>query len=236
MAIQVTCDGCFMEYTVSDGKAGKAFRCKECGGAVRVPREGAETSGSRSATSAPQPQRRPAAKRKKSAAKGKKSSRPSLITGPFVPLLLGLAVLAGVGVGGYLLFSGGDRDVALESLSVDEQAVVEDVRQMVRAHSDSTPEQREAAMASLAAEHQMTPEDVRDIVGKYRQAQQSAAAVETNWKPLSIAPGTHPAWPTEVQISLPTDGADTQLQIPAIPAPFLIATKSETREGDFTSP
>src|SRR5690606_8214032 len=59
MAIRATCEDCFLEYTVADDKAGRSFKCKECGGAVRVPRSGGASTAPRRAAAPPPPQRRP---------------------------------------------------------------------------------------------------------------------------------------------------------------------------------
>ncbi len=37
MSIQFECESCFTQYNVGDDKAGRSFRCKQCGSAVRVP-------------------------------------------------------------------------------------------------------------------------------------------------------------------------------------------------------
>lgn len=55
MPIKVRCEGCQTVLNVSDQAAGKAVKCKQCGGRVRVPADGA------TATSKPKSRPRPAA-------------------------------------------------------------------------------------------------------------------------------------------------------------------------------
>jgi hypothetical protein len=239
MAIRATCDGCFLEYTVADDKAGKAFKCKECGGAVRVPRKGTQAAAPRPTAAAPPPQRRPASAGKPTPKKRK--SRSSSNGGAPVPLLIGALVLIGAGIGGYLLFLGGsgegggqqtaDSDAApapqIEPLSSSEQTVLEDFRQMVRTQSSSTTsEQRMAAMQALADKHGMTPQDVMAIVNKDSENRKAANKVDTTWQPFAIVPPASPAWPSRVQVSVAKGYGAPTLRVPATGTPFLLASQS----------
>jgi hypothetical protein len=242
MAIRATCDGCFMEYTVADEKAGKAFKCKECGGAVRVPRKGAQPSAPRATSASPPPQRRAAAPAKKSSPKKKRRSTSSG-AGAMIPLVLGLLVLLGAGVGGYVLYTsaggagGGpgsneltESSPEIDPLSTDEQAVLDGFRQMIRSLpvGTTTTEQRMAAMQELADKHGMTREDVMAILKKDSQNREAANKVDTSWQPLAISPPAAPAWPKSVQVSISKGINDPTLRVPKVPAPFLLASNSAT--------
>ncbi|REJ83186.1 MAG: hypothetical protein DWQ29_12685, partial [Planctomycetota bacterium] len=110
MAIRTTCDGCFMEYNVPDDRAGKAFKCKECGETVRVPRAGERSAPRATTGGAPRARAKPATSKPRS--KRKTSSGGS--GGLWIAIGVGaaVAVLAVVGVAGYLLWPQGENVAA----------------------------------------------------------------------------------------------------------------------------
>lgn len=121
MAISVACD-CGKTYKVGDDKAGKRFRCKECGEPLRVPEndldddwgddEWGDDSGEEDDYEAEpvRPRRTRSSTKGKGKGKGKKSKQTSgSNTMVFVAIGAVVLVLA-VGAGLYFAFSGGDDD------------------------------------------------------------------------------------------------------------------------------
>lgn len=103
MAIKVTCDSCFMDFSVKDELAGKKIKCKECGEVIRVlARSGRDTAGRDEfeADDAPAPLAAPRsrpAKPKSTQKRPAKSSFPLkwvLLVGGLVFGGLGIAVVA----------------------------------------------------------------------------------------------------------------------------------------------
>jgi len=246
MAIRATCDSCFMEYKVPDAKAGKAFKCKECGGVVRVPRQGASAAAPKSAAAPPPRQRPQASGSKKSSTKKKhKSSSNGL---PIGPLLGGLAVVA-VAIGGYVMFAGGGGDAgnagaagdvagggateAPPPLSADEEVVLREYQEMVRAHiREKTPiEQRKTELDALAKRHNMTATEVMEISKQDREARKAANRVATSWQPLQL--GRIPAanWPTDVNVSVPVGNSAAVMSVPQLRTPYLLASASGSPEA-----
>ena len=248
MAIRATCDGCFMEYKVPSDRAGKAFKCKDCGGAVRVPRPG------QSSESAPQTAPPPRQRASAPARRSKKKTSTTKSGGSVLPLGIAAAAVVVVGVIGYQFLpkgdaekvagegglsatsgaeSGGQNGAALSSsgenardaspVTDDEAVILSDFRQMMRSQVKESPAQRKAAMDKFAADRNMTPEDVLAIAEKDRQARTIASRVDSNWKPLQIS-STGPRWPASTDVNVTAATAGALYRIPQVRTPFVLAS------------
>jgi hypothetical protein len=241
MAIRATCEDCFLEYTVADDKAGRTFKCKECGGAVRVPRSPAASTAPRAAA-APPPQRRSAGAGKSASKTKKPRSSSGAAAGALLPLLLGGLVLIGVGVGVYVLlpFGGGaggagddgatESAAAAEALSTDEQALLADFHKMVASQpGQSSPEQRKAAFEAFAAEHNVTTDEMLALAQKAQAVHAAANRVDAKWQPLDVTPPATPAWPARVRVNIPKGFGEPWLKVTTVRTPFALA--SATAQG-----
>jgi dienelactone hydrolase len=95
MAIKVTCDSCFMDFSVKDDFAGKKFKCKECGEVIRVPARRArdEKEDDELEAAAPSPRAAPRARPGTNA--GAKRGRKKSISLK-MPLIVGGLVVGGL--------------------------------------------------------------------------------------------------------------------------------------------
>ncbi|REJ84658.1 MAG: hypothetical protein DWQ29_11690, partial [Planctomycetota bacterium] len=158
-----------------------------------------------------------------------------------------VAVLAVVGVAGYLLWprgenvaaQGDDATVAsaegtreaapagsspeAPALTVDEEAIVAEFRRLAGQQRGTTPEQWMAAMQKFAADHNMTVEEVLAVVEKGRLAREAANRVEKKWQPLEIGRGPATAWPGQASVSVPPGFTGAEFRTPKVQAPFVLS-------------
>jgi len=100
MAITITCDECFQDFTVKDEAAGKKVKCKSCGAVVAVPKKGrARDDDDDDDDEAPRPSRSAS---KRSAAKPRAKSRGGMPVWGWV--LIGVSTALLIMCGGPLLF------------------------------------------------------------------------------------------------------------------------------------
>lgn len=100
MSIDVTCDACFYNFTVSDRNAGKRGKCPECGSTIAVPKGTKRRSGSATG------RRRAATARPEAAAHDTVSRHQKLLIGGGIAS--GVVILSLVAVVAYLLGKSGD--------------------------------------------------------------------------------------------------------------------------------
>ena len=246
MAIRATCEGCFMEYKVPDDRAGKAFKCKECGGAVRVPRAG-QQSASPPAASPPPKQRKSAGSKRPSS---KKRKKPSSSAGTWIGV--GVAVMAVVGLGAYFMKPGAENEQAAGDadggdpagatggdgattasttappLTADEEAILADYRGMFREFSKMTAQERTKAREQFAADHNISVQQLLDISKKERAAREAANKVVAKWKPLGIKPLASSPSPKQAELSVPVTYSGAVFSTPKLQSPFVLSATTVT--------
>ena len=246
MAIRTTCDGCFTDYNVPDDRAGKAFKCKECGATVRVPRPG-ERSAPPTAP-APKSQNRPRQRSKRK----QKSSGGSGAVWIIVGVVAVVGLLGAIGGAAFLLWpkGGSGNEIAAEAvadgngtqdsgntaattdapaLTVDEEKILAEYRQFVQTQRGASTEARYAAMQKFAADRNLTVDEVIAISRKDRDAREAARRVDHKWQPLQIA-APRQDWPTEAAITVPVGYGGARFSVPKVQSPFLLSSASP--EGD----
>jgi formylglycine-generating enzyme required for sulfatase activity len=121
MTINCECGNCGKEYRVSNERAGRKFRCRQCDAAVHVP-DGYEDEYEVPSS----PRRNPASKRRRSGGRGKqtrsKKSKSKTNTSLIVGIGAGSIVLVAGIVVGYFLLTGDSREV---SPVVEDQTIKE---------------------------------------------------------------------------------------------------------------
>ena len=108
MAIEITCD-CGKAYRLNDDKAGKRFKCRDCGTLIQVPEPSADDSefgdGEEEAMGEPLPVRRRSTTASGSAKKKSQKKSSSSTSGSKRPLIIGGVIAVVALVGGTLAFA-----------------------------------------------------------------------------------------------------------------------------------
>lgn len=110
MTISFQCKKCGKSYKVSDEKAGKKFKCRQCTAPVRIPEADVDDFSDNweeeEAEYAPAPRRRPRSASKKSKPKQNHKKKSSAGSNQNILIIGGIIVLLALGGGGYFFFAG----------------------------------------------------------------------------------------------------------------------------------
>ena len=143
MTIRAECQECGKQYQMSDDKAGRKFRCRECEAVVHVPddyEDEYETPAS--------PRRKPASKKGRAGGRGKKSRSKKSKSGANTGLIVGMGaggvvLVAGIVVG-YFMLTDDSRELPPESSGPEP----------VAAGSDTKEEERPTTSAEIASQEE----------------------------------------------------------------------------------